>query len=382
MLSKDVGHRVLILGGTGRVGQSICRELQRRSRHESVNLDICIAGRNENVGEEIVRESPSLQFKKVDYRDKDALVAAMKEVDLVVHSAGPFQQRQSAEVLEAAISAGVNYQDVCDDVDHMEMSRGLHNDAVESNITAAVCTGIYPGISNMMAAKAIRDLDVDPEQVTFDYFTAGTGGAGPTILSTTFLLCGEDVRIYVDGKPTIRKPASGVRTVDFGEQVGHKNVFLLNLPEVLSIAEVYKVPNISARFGTAPGIWNVLTRFMAYAVPKNILTNQALIAKFSEFIGPLVRAVDAIVGGTTAMRVEAVGTDGSSRSLLYGHEELSECVGIAAAAFTWHLLTNKNLPKGVLYPEELLSDPEEFEAVLESGVRTAFDWKTFTDNSL
>mmetsp|Transcript_30088 Transcript_30088/g.115469 ORF Transcript_30088/g.115469 Transcript_30088/m.115469 type:complete len:202 (+) Transcript_30088:276-881(+) len=172
MRASDVGHRVLILGGTGRVGQSICRELQRRSRDESVDLEICIAGRNEQVGEEIVRESPSLQFKKVDYRDKDALVAAMKGVSLVVHSAGPFQQRQTAEVLEAAIGAGVNYQDVCDDVDHMEMSRSLHDDAVESNITAAICTGIYPGISNLMAAKAIRDLDAAPEQVTFDYFTA------------------------------------------------------------------------------------------------------------------------------------------------------------------------------------------------------------------
>mmetsp|Transcript_30091 Transcript_30091/g.115485 ORF Transcript_30091/g.115485 Transcript_30091/m.115485 type:complete len:108 (+) Transcript_30091:276-599(+) len=43
MRASDVGHRVLILGGTGRVGQSICRELQRRSRDESVDLEICIA---------------------------------------------------------------------------------------------------------------------------------------------------------------------------------------------------------------------------------------------------------------------------------------------------------------------------------------------------
>lgn len=33
----------------------------------------------------------------------------------------------------------------------------------------------------------------------FSYYTAGTGGAGPTILSTSFLLLGEEVVAYNKG---------------------------------------------------------------------------------------------------------------------------------------------------------------------------------------
>jgi hypothetical protein len=35
----------------------------------------------------------------------------------------------------------------------------------------------------------------------FYYYTAGSGGAGPTILATSFLLLGEDVIAYNKGTP-------------------------------------------------------------------------------------------------------------------------------------------------------------------------------------
>lgn len=34
----------------------------------------------------------------------------------------------------------------------------------------------------------------------FFYYTAGSGGAGPTILATSFLLLGEDVIAYIKGQ--------------------------------------------------------------------------------------------------------------------------------------------------------------------------------------
>lgn len=36
----------------------------------------------------------------------------------------------------------------------------------------------------------------------YSYYTAGSGGAGPTILATSFLLLGEEAVVYVDGKPS------------------------------------------------------------------------------------------------------------------------------------------------------------------------------------
>jgi len=85
----------------------------------------------------------------------------------------------------------------------------------------------------------------------FFYYTAGSGGAGPTILTTSFLLLGEDVIAYNKGNsniftntPTVKrrsefivnsgeeiklKPYSGVLNIDFGKGVRKKNVYLLSV---------------------------------------------------------------------------------------------------------------------------------------------------------
>jgi hypothetical protein len=47
-----------------------------------------------------------------------------------------------------------------------------------------------------------------PKKLSYHYFTAGSGGAGPTILSTSFLLCGEQVTAYKDGAAVTLPPAS------------------------------------------------------------------------------------------------------------------------------------------------------------------------------
>lgn len=44
-----------------------------------------------------------------------SMQAALQDVDLVIHAAGPFQQTADCSVLEAAIETKTNYLDVCDD---------------------------------------------------------------------------------------------------------------------------------------------------------------------------------------------------------------------------------------------------------------------------
>ena len=85
--------------------------------------------------------------------------------------------------------------------------------AAAAGVPAITTAGIYPGVSNVMAAhmislargeydKDFKYLDAPTEgeikaqRVLYSYYTAGSGGAGPTILNTTFLLAGEDVVAY------------------------------------------------------------------------------------------------------------------------------------------------------------------------------------------
>lgn len=51
----------------------------------------------------------------LDISDAEALARALADVDIVLNPAAPFY-RFGREVLSAAIAAGTNYLDICDDV--------------------------------------------------------------------------------------------------------------------------------------------------------------------------------------------------------------------------------------------------------------------------
>ncbi|KAL5716977.1 hypothetical protein ACHQM5_010074 [Ranunculus cassubicifolius] len=209
------------------------------------------------------------EFVQVDIENVRALESALRDVDLVVHAAGPFQRAEKCTVLEAAISTKViailllcfiSYMDVCNDADYSIQAKSFHEKAVAANIPAITTAGIYPGVSNVMAAELVRsarDENIgEPQRLRFSYYTAGTGGVGPTILATSFLLLGEEVVAYSKGEEVKLKPYSGKVNVDFGKGIGKRDVYLLNLPEVRSIHKILEVPTVSARFGTAPFFWN------------------------------------------------------------------------------------------------------------------------------
>ncbi|KAL5698249.1 hypothetical protein ACHQM5_029314 [Ranunculus cassubicifolius] len=200
------------------------------------------------------------EFVEVDIENVRALESALRDVDLVVHAAGPFQRAEKCTVLEAAISTKTAYMDVCNDADYSIQAKSFHEKAVAANIPAITTAGIYPGVSNVMAAELVRsarDENIgEPQRLRFSYYTAGTGGVGPTILATSFLLLGEEVVAYSKGEEVKLKPYSGKVNVDFGKGIGKRDVYLLNLPEVRSIHKILEVPTVSARFGTAPFFWN------------------------------------------------------------------------------------------------------------------------------
>lgn len=70
------------------------------------------------------------------------------------------------------------------------------------------------------------------------------------------------------------------------------------------------------------------------------------------FSMPIIRTVDALVGATNAMRVDAYAADGRRETLRVAHPDLERCVGQATAAFGLELLRD-GVAAGVWYPAEL-----------------------------
>lgn len=103
--------------------------------------------------------------------------------------------------------------------------------------------GIWPGASALMAAAAVEKLremalpddggaadadrlalPCDGEAVELSFFTAGTGNAGATIVSATFLLLCQPALTFLQGCRVDAPPWSSPRAVDFGAGVGVRTV--------------------------------------------------------------------------------------------------------------------------------------------------------------
>lgn len=349
---KVKNSRVLILGGTGRVGGSTAIALSDLCPE----LSIIIGGRNREKGASMVKRlGGNSEFTEVNINDHQSLVAALMDVDLVLHTAGPFQQAQKCTVLEAAIQTKTAYVDVCDDTSYAWRAKSYMDEAATAGIPAITTGGIYPGVSNVMAAELVRAARSESrgqlEKLRFYYYTAGSGGAGPTILATSFLLLGEEVVAYNKGEKIRLKPYSGMVNIDFGKGIGRKEVFLLNLPEVRSAYEILGVPNVSARFGTAPFFWNWGMAAMTSLLPAEFLQDRSKVQQLVKLFDPLVRTVDAFAGERVSMRVDLECSDGYNRVGIFSHKQLSKSVGQATAAFVLAILEGNTKP-GVWFPEE------------------------------
>lgn len=102
------GKTLLIIGGTGRVGASTAAALT--ATHPS--LKIVLGSQNRASYDDAVQNRPELKgldFKVVNRDDIDSLTKALKECDIVLHTAGPFQRKKECLVLEAAIKTKTPY---------------------------------------------------------------------------------------------------------------------------------------------------------------------------------------------------------------------------------------------------------------------------------
>ena len=102
------GKKLLIIGGTGRVGSSTAASLVQTHP----NLTIILGTRGQEGYDAAVKNRPSLEgleHRVLDRNNLQSILSAMEGCDMVLHTAGPFQRKKECLVLEAAIQAKIPY---------------------------------------------------------------------------------------------------------------------------------------------------------------------------------------------------------------------------------------------------------------------------------
>ena len=365
--------KVLVLGGTGRVGGSAVRALIAEDLIESID----VGGRSIDNYNDLISRQPITKtagFKEIDIYNDIVLRESIKDYDIIVNTAGPFQGLDTSPVLTACCDLGLTYLDVCDDIRLSNICRNEENQklAKNTNAKAVISTGIWPGASSLLAKKLIDNKEYvngvsNVDDVKFSFYTAGSGGAGKTILTATFLLLGEDVLCYDKGNKIYKDTATDLYTINFGDKIGDREVARLNLIECESCGthllqglnknnDDISGVNVQTNFGTSPPFWNRLFAIMAKLIPKSLLKDRSAMDTFAAISLPMVRLVDSLVGSQNGIRVDIKTKNNEEWVGLLTHNDLERAVGDAIAAFVMNVDLIPN--GGIYFPEEVPN--EEF----------------------
>ncbi|MEQ9553592.1 MAG: saccharopine dehydrogenase NADP-binding domain-containing protein [Coleofasciculus sp. G3-WIS-01] len=349
--------RVLILGGRGRIGSSVMEDLVAHTQAE-----ITITGRHRTSETAF---SPQVQFLTLDLADQDGLRSAIASHNLVIHCAGPFLYRD-ASVLKTCIEMGVNYLDVSDNRTFMQKAFADHEQGAAAGVTAIINTGVFPGISNSMVRQAIEQLDL-PEKIHLSYGVAGSGGAGVTVLRTTFLGLSEPFDAWIDNQWQKVKPYSDRETIDFPDPYGKVGVYWFDVPETATLVKSFPVKTVITKFGSIPDIYNHLTWITAHLFPSAWLRKPQNIEYLSQLSYRMTQISDRFSGIGVAIRAQVTGYKENQPVTVVStlvHENTAVAAGAGTGSIAQFILAGQLSKPGVWSVEQALST-ELFEQAMQ-----------------
>lgn len=344
--------QVLILGGRGRIGSSVAHDLVTHTQAQ-----ITITGRDAARGKHVVSSQlgPQVQFLALDLADIEGLRNAIANSNLVIHCAGPFHYRD-ARVLRICIEQGVNYLDVSDHPSFTLKALECCDDAEAAGITAIVNTGIFPGISNSMVLQSVEQFD-EPEHIHLSYLVSGSGGAGITVMRTTFLGLQRPFDAWIDGKWQEVKPYSDRETLEFPPPYGRAGVYWFNMPETFTLPSSFPVKTVITKFGSVPDFYNHLTWIAAHWFPKQLMQHSGTIEFLAHVSHFMTDVTNSFSGIGVAIRSEVRGRkDGQQASYCSTlvHENAAIASGCGTGSIAQLLLEGKLKKPGVSPVEHAL----------------------------
>lgn len=240
--------KVLVLGGAGRVGHRIAELLVAREVGDVVRAD---------------RAAPTddLQtpFVEVDVSDGRRLASVLADHDLVVNTVGPYD-RWGTIVLDAAIEAGIDYIDICDDprptIELLERDAR----AAERGTRAVVGLGASPGLPNFLMVVAAGMLDAtetlvsywgDPQEGVDEQQARALAGrvsttlrGGRAALEHLLVQTSATIPVWRDGRRTEVAPWTAPQRLTLSG--GETGVFrLMGHPEAITVPRVASTQNCS-----------------------------------------------------------------------------------------------------------------------------------------
>lgn len=342
--------RVIVLGGAGDMGSRAVRDLV-----EQPEVEALVVGDYDEAKAQALTESldnPKVSALKVDANDHASLVAAIGEHDVAASAVGPFY-RFEVKCASAAIDAGCHYVSLCDDYDAAQAVFELDDKAKEQDVTVLTGLGWTPGISNVLARKAVDELDT-AEEINVAWGSSASDSEGFAVILHTLHIFTGTVPSFQNGA-LVRVPAgSGKERVRFPQPLGECNVFHLGHPEPVTLPRTFaSVKTVTLKGGLAESLLN----FLAVMLSKLRLTNTAgkrqFMGNLLKVLLPALNKIGKPPNPCSAVRVDVKGEkEGGPAQITYGAaDHMDNLTGVPLAIGAVILGRGEITQRGVVAPE-------------------------------
>jgi short subunit dehydrogenase-like uncharacterized protein len=242
----------LLYGANGYTGELIARYASQ------YNLQPILAGRSESSLAALAAKL-KLSYKVFDLNNTDALVAALKEVKVVVHAAGPFHFT-AKQMIDACLQTGTHYLDINGDISVFEMLKKYDAKAKTANIMVMPGVGFDVVPTDCIALLLKKSLP-DATSLKLAFGSLGGGVSHGTAMTMASKI-GEGGANREDGK-IVRKPLGQKGMwVDFfrGTAKEPKSLFVMSIPwgDVSTAHFTTGIPNIETYTGISKRTYKIL----------------------------------------------------------------------------------------------------------------------------
>jgi len=357
--------KVAVLG-CGTVGSTAVKTLDASNFFD----EITIGDVNVKAAEKVASTCKgNVKTVRVDADKPESLGSVMKGSDVVLNCIGPFY-KYGPKILSVAISEGVNYVDVCDDLDATQAQLELSGEAERAGVTALIGMGSSPGLANVIAKFCAESLLDVAESVDILHIHGGEPAEGAAVIKHRIHSMMMDIPVFLNGELVTVKlfEESGMsleEDVDF-PGVGTYKVYPYPHPETITLPRYIKgLRNVTNRGTVLPPKYIELTRELV----RLGLTSEEPLEVQGQKIAPLEFAVAFILSQRERLLREAgiteplgclkivVKGERGGETLTYSFaftsrgQGMGEGTGIPAAIGAILMAQGKVAGEGVLPPE-------------------------------
>lgn len=357
--------KVIVLGGCGAVGSVAVKTL---AVQDSIS-GVVIGDWNINKAQTLAKElGPKTSAVRVNAEDEESIKTAVSDCDIVLNCVGPFYKTVK-KILATVIQLGINYVDICDDVDVTLDILNMDAQAKKAGITAVIGMGNSPGISNLMGKFAAENLLDETDAIDIFHAHGGEPVEGEGVIGHRFHCMTIDVPMYLDGKLTYVKyfGPDGIalrQTFEF-PILGEVPLYPYPHPEQVTMPRYIKTKQVTNKGSVIPNEYYNLTRdlcSLGLASKEPLDVKGATVTPYDFAMAYIIKQREKILQETNfgkqrgCLSIVVKGKkDGKYREFRFHFasrsEALGEGTGIPAAMGVLLMQMGKISVKGVLPPE-------------------------------